>query len=63
MFKSDNLLSNGGGGLLSDLGLVVDLDLLLASDDEFGLGLLDNLLNLLDLLEGFVGLDLIGPTI
>ena len=63
MFKSDKLLGNGGGGLLGDLGLVVDLDFPLVSDDEFGLGLLNDLLNLLDLLESLIGLDLVRPTV
>jgi len=56
------LLSNDLSSRLLDSDLFLLLrDLLLASDDSGNLSLINDLLNLLCLLEGLVGLNLIGP--
>src|SRR5690349_3367792 len=57
----DSLTLGGGGG--SGSGLILGDDLLLASDDGNGFGLLNNLLDFLNGLEGLIGLDLVGEAL
>jgi len=51
----------GGGGLLRNGDILGDNDPLLLFDNDLSLLLLNNLLNVLNLLIGLVGLDLISP--
>jgi len=62
----NSLTLGGGGGSGSGLGgddLILSDDLLLASNDGNSLGLLDDLFDFLNGLEGLVGLDLVGEAL
>ena len=61
MLNRDLLGGGGGGSLLRNNNILRDDDFLLLLDDDLSLLLLDDLLDVLNLLKGLVGLDLIGP--
>ena len=52
----------GGGGLLGNRD-ILNFDLRLASENNFSLLVIDNLLNFLNLVKGLVGLGLVGPLV
>ena len=61
MLEGNLLSGRGGDGLLLDDDIFRNNGLLLALDDDLGLSLFNDLLNVLNLLIGLVGLDLISP--
>jgi len=64
VFKSDLFCGSVGRGVSLNLDLLLLVgDNLLADNLRSDLGLVNDLLNLLGLLEGLVGLDLVGPSV